>query len=307
MGAIEKFDEKAASTVTLDQWAAFVAVVETGGFGAAAQMLRKSQSSISYAIKRLETALALKLLRPEGRRAVLTEHGDLMYRRARSLLSENQRLTRYAAELQRGLGGQIRLGVDVIFPVQAVLGAVRELWREDPSTRVLIVESALSGTDELLLNREVDLAVTARVPTGFMGTRLGSLALVPVASHDHPLSRHEGPLSEQVLRGERQVVVRDAGRSRQVDVGWLGAEHRLTVSNFRTSVEAVRLGLGFAWLPLPAVSEDLARGRLTELELQFGGRRSADVFLVYADRENASASLLQLGERLSQHAPVVMS
>jgi len=71
---------------SLEQWQAMLAVVEEGGYARAAEALGKSQSAISYAIGRLEEALQVRVFRLQGRRAVLTEAGELLYHRARRLL-----------------------------------------------------------------------------------------------------------------------------------------------------------------------------------------------------------------------------
>ena len=48
--------------ITLEQWRALLAVVDEGGYAAAAEALDKSQSAISYAIQKLETTLDLSLI-----------------------------------------------------------------------------------------------------------------------------------------------------------------------------------------------------------------------------------------------------
>ena len=60
------------SQVTLEQWQALIAVVEHDGYAQAAEALSKSQSSVSYAIQKLETALGLRAFKIKGRKAELT-------------------------------------------------------------------------------------------------------------------------------------------------------------------------------------------------------------------------------------------
>lgn len=58
--------------ISLEQWAAFKAVVDEGSYAKAAEMLNKSQSAISYAISRLNDLLPSPALVLEGRKAVLS-------------------------------------------------------------------------------------------------------------------------------------------------------------------------------------------------------------------------------------------
>ncbi len=72
-----------APRITLDQWKILQAVIDHGGYAQAAQALHCSQSSISYNIARMQEQLAMPLLRIEGRKAVLTETGEILLRRSR--------------------------------------------------------------------------------------------------------------------------------------------------------------------------------------------------------------------------------
>ena len=68
--------------VTLEQWRAFLAVVDAGGYARAAEVLNKSQSSVSYAVAQLEAALDVKVFQLQGRKAVATPAGDRQHRLA---------------------------------------------------------------------------------------------------------------------------------------------------------------------------------------------------------------------------------
>ena len=45
--------------ITLDQWAALVAVVEAGGYAQASALLHRTQSTVTYTIKKLEELLGV--------------------------------------------------------------------------------------------------------------------------------------------------------------------------------------------------------------------------------------------------------
>src|SRR5262249_8173870 len=135
------------------------------------------------------------------------------------------------------------------------------------STRLEIVETVLSGTTEALLRREVDLAIMGPVPPGFLGTRLMPIEFIAVANPLHPLHVLGRPLTLDDLKGHRQIVVRDSGSKRRLDAGWLGAEERWTVSHLKTSIEMLKAGLGFAWVPREHIWAELEAGTLRPLPL----------------------------------------
>ena len=77
-----------APRVTLDQWRTLQAVVDQGGFAQAADVLHRSQSSVSYTVARMQEQLGVPLLRIDGRKAVLLERGGDEVRRRRLLVRQ---------------------------------------------------------------------------------------------------------------------------------------------------------------------------------------------------------------------------
>ena len=71
-----------APRITLEQWRALQAVVEAGGYAQAAEVLHKTQSTLTYAVQKIERLLDLKVFEIRGRKAGLTEPGQVLYRRA---------------------------------------------------------------------------------------------------------------------------------------------------------------------------------------------------------------------------------
>ena len=287
--------------VSLEQWRALLAVVDAGGYAAAAEALDKSQSAVSYAIQKLETALEVRVFRLEGRRAVLTEVGEILYRRAQALVEEASRLETSAESLSRGVEAQLYIAVDAIFPMWLLLQCLDAFAQEFPETRVELLETVLSGTDETLLQHQVDLAITPRVPPGFIGDALMRARFVAVAHPDHPLHHLGRPLVFQDLRRHRQLVVRDSG-SRRMDAGWLGAEQRWTVSHLSTSIRAAAMGLGFAWYPEEKIRDELSSGTLKRLSMTEGEERFADLYLVYAEADYAGPAARRMGEIIRQES-----
>ncbi len=136
--------------ITLDQWAALVAVVEQGGYGPASERLHRTQSTVTYTIKKLEDQLGLKVFERQGRRAALTAAGQVLYRRGKSLLDDAARLERSAAGLAQGWEAEVRLAVEAIFPTWLLLRALADFGREHPAIRIELIEAVLGGVEEAL-------------------------------------------------------------------------------------------------------------------------------------------------------------
>src|SRR5690606_17774580 len=192
--------EAATPRVTLEQWRCLAAVVEAGGYAQAAARLHKSQSSVTYAVQRLEALLDVKAFEVRGRKAVLTATGEMLYRRARMLLDEAGGLERAAGKLSAGCEAEITLAVEVLFPTWLVLRCLVLFGAESPSTRVELYETVLTRGPEALRERDVDLALTPHVPPGFDAEPLMPVRFVPVAHPAHPLHRLGRTLVPRDLR-----------------------------------------------------------------------------------------------------------
>ena len=281
--------------VSLEQWRALLAVVDAGGYAQAAAVLHKSQSAVTYAVQRMEALLKVKIFEVIGRKAQLTSTGKVLYRRAQALLEEAGALEGAAGTLAAGWEPELRLSVEIIFPTWLLLQCFARFGEEQPQTRIELYENVLSGTEEALLQRKVDLAICSRVPPGFMGDPLMRLRFIAAAHPDHPLHKLGRQLTRQDLRKHRHLIIRDTGSQRRSG-SWLGAEQSWTVSQKATSIHAAVMGQGFAWFPEETVRGELQCGELKALPLREGGERSGDLYLVYADRDYAGPGALRLAE-----------
>jgi DNA-binding transcriptional LysR family regulator len=288
---------------SLDQWAALALVVDRGGFAQAAAALHKSQSAVSYGISRLQEALDLPLLVIQGRKAVLTEHGQALLKRARPLLRDLDTLEELARALKQGWEPELKLMVDAAFPRERLLAIVGELQSLCPHTSLQVSDAVLSGAEEAITLRLADVVVTTRLPADALGELLTHVTFIAVAAPRHPLFRHERPLGLDDLVREVQVVVRDSGVSRPRDDGWLGAERRCTVNSLEASLATVKAGLGYAWLPEHMVSEPLQLGLLRELPLTMGGTRAVPLNLVLVRPETAGPAARAAVELFQRHRP----
>ena len=279
--------------ITLDQWSALVAVVEAGGYAQASSRLHRTQSTVTYTIKKLEDLLEVKVFELKGRKAVLTPIGEVLYRRGRVLVDEARRLERTAAELARGWEPEIRVVADIIFPTWLLLECLAAFGEEHPQIRIELIESVLGGTEDALTEGRADLAIGGIVPGGFLGDPLMQVRFVCAAAPSHPLHQLGRTLTLDDLRQHRHLVVRDSGALRSRSGGWLN-EQRWTVTSKATSIRAACMGLGYAWYPEESIREELESRRLVPLPLEEGRERFVTLYLVYADRDTAGPGVRQL-------------
>lgn len=292
---------------TLEQWRVLQAIVQYGGYAQAAEALHRSQSSVSYMVARLQEQLGLDLLVIEGRKARLTEHGKTLLTEAGGVLDNAYRLEQRARILQQGMESEVRLTVDVAFPTHLLVQALEQFMAWAGPTRLQLNEEVLSGADEALLEQTADIVIGTRVPSGFLGNLLFDVHMVAVASPSHPLHLLKRELTSEDLKPHLQVVLRDSGVNQPRDDGWLGAEHRWTVTGLSTSVAMVEAGLGYAWLPSHLIQKQIQEGALWPLPLVTGRSRRVPLYLVFACPALAGPATHKLAEILQGVAEQTLS
>ncbi|MCM8595763.1 LysR family transcriptional regulator [Accumulibacter sp.] len=280
--------------ISLEQWRTLVAVVDAGGYAAAAKALHKSQSAVTYAVQKIESLLGVGVFAIQGRKAVLTPTGEMLYRRALALVNQAGEVERAARRLSAGWEAEIGLAVEIIFPGRLLLDCLARFGDESPHTRLEIIESVISGTPEALLTGQADLAITPRVPPGFLGTPLIRLRLVAVASPGHPLHRLGRTLTHDDLAQHRHLAVRESGSLRSRHTTTVEVEQRWTFSTLASSIAAACRGDGFAWYPEQSIGDELATGRLRPLLLHGAEERFAELYLVVADPDGAGPGVRRL-------------
>ena len=282
-----------APRVTLDQWRTLQAVVDHGGFAQAAEVLHRSQSSVSYTVARMQDQLGVPLLRIDGRKAVLTEAGGVLLRRSRQLVKQASQLEDLAHHMEQGWEAEVRLVVDAAYPNARLVRALTAFMPQSRGCRVRLREEVLSGVEEVLLEGVADLAISSFNIPGYLGTELSTVEFIAVAHPDHALHRMQRVLHFQDLESQLQVVIRDSGRQQPRDVGWLGSEQRWTVGSLATATAFVGSGLGFAWLPRHMIERELKEGVLKPLPLDQGGDRHP-VFYLYANKDKPLGPATQI-------------
>lgn len=282
--------------ISLDQWRSLNAVVETGSYAQAASILNRSQSSVSYHIARLQDLLGIEVFRIVGRKARLTEHGEVLYRRSQQLLREAEQLEQLAHTLEQGWESEINLVVDAAFPTGLLMQALKQFEPQSKGTRVQLNEVVLSGAEDALVEGNADLVIGASSPAGFLGDHLITIDFIAVANPAHALHKLNRPITADDIEKHLQVIIRDSGYIKKMDFGWLQANHQWSVSSIDTAVTAISNGLGFGWLPRHIISSYIDNQNLKALPLREGQQYRASLQMIYGDSENAGPATRTLAE-----------
>jgi DNA-binding transcriptional LysR family regulator len=232
---------------------AFVEVVRQGSFSKAAKAVFATQSTVSKAVKQLEEELGVLLLDRIGHRTRLTAAGEIVYRRAASMLVEREDLVAELDDLRGLKRGSLRIGFSVGSSIlfAPLFATYRHRY---PGIDVRIAVHGNERLEELLLTGELDLAgMLLPLRRELQWQDVYTEPLVVLMPNDHPLAQKkkieltslsESPfilfeedsgINQVILDAcqRRGIATRVVARSRQIDF----------------IVELVALGLGVAFLP----------------------------------------------------------
>jgi DNA-binding transcriptional LysR family regulator len=253
---------------TLDQFAVFVAVIDQGGFAAAARKLNRAQSAITYAIQKLEEQTGLALFDRSGYRPVLTEAGAALLPRARRVLDALVDYQQQARGIAGGLEAELSLVVDMLAPIAPLADALREMHMVFPTVQVRVVVESFGTTPQFLARGDADLALLPQTMalTDCESNRYGEVELVAVAAPAHPLAELPSPITSELLRDHVQLVLASKAAVQGEHASGVHATNRWYLTDLAAKRELLLAGAGWGSMPAHLVAEDLAAGRLVALE-----------------------------------------
>jgi DNA-binding transcriptional LysR family regulator len=283
---------------TLDQWEALHAVVQWGGFGPAAAHLNRSQSTISYAIRRLQEQIGIRVFELVGRRARLTESGRALLADLEPLLSGFVSLEGRARALASGGESEIGLAVDSIFPNERLFWALAEFTRLYPHVRLKLHQGVFIASADAFATHGADLCITGLMPREYSSKPILDIRLLAVARANHPLlQKHRQLTTADLMQHLMMVIERPEGPAPRTQPR-SPSQRYLAVDSIEAGIDAVRSGLCFGWLPIYRIRSYLSSGEMIPLLLPIGGERIRRLSLVFANmsstgqEKNALANLL---------------
>ncbi|EIC86273.1 LysR family transcriptional regulator [Serratia sp. M24T3] len=272
---------------TLEQWIVLQTVVNEGSYAQAADVLYRSQSSVSYALASLQQRLGLPLLQIVGRKAELTEQGRALLSQAQPLITAFAQLEARAVGLRQGVKTQISLVVDAVFPKENLFLSLQVFQQQFPDTRLQLTEILRNETDRQLQERAADLYITTQPAENALNSRwLMDVDFVPVAAREHPLLLKPDTLTHAELAHYPLITLvdrdsqRDEKRKASQTVNW-------SFTTIETAIEAIVHGVGYGWVPLHVVQQRINSGELVRLPLGERAVRKTALYLTYNSEQHS--------------------
>lgn len=242
----------------------FMAVVETGHFGRAAEMCHVSQPTLSTQIRKLEDELGTPLLERTSRRVVLTGVGREVAKQAKLVLAQVAQLKATATAVQGLLSGPLRLGA---FPTLGpyILPDLMPLLREHaPDLKPYLIEEKTAELLTRLRDGRLDAALLA-LPLDADDLKIAPLFREPFVAAlplNHPLARKR-QLDVHSLADQELLLLEDGHcfREQALEIcRRVGAgEEEFNATSLETLRHMVAAGMGITLLPALATRENSAQ------------------------------------------------
>ncbi len=289
---------------SLDDLAAFAAVVREGSFTKAAAKLGISQSALSQTIRQFEARLGVRLLARTTRSVAPTEAGDRLKKVVAPRLEEIETELASLRELRQKPTGTVRITATEFAIDSILLPKLTPVMRENPDLKVeFIVDYGLSN----IVADRYDAGVRSgeQVAKDMIAVRIAPdmrMAVVGAPSYfkGHPepkkpqdlvfhncinlrLPTHSSLYAWEFEKGHRELKVR--------------VEGQLTCNGTAQLLSGAIASLGLAYVPEGMVETHIAKGRLKRVLADWCAPFSG-YHLFYPSRRQSSAAFNLVVEAL---------
>jgi DNA-binding transcriptional LysR family regulator len=251
--------------VSLHDYEAFIAVVDTGNLTRAAARLRRSLQSVSRSLSTLEARLGVVLIRRTTRTAQPTEAGLAFHRRVSAALRDVALAEAELSDTSETLRGTLRIAGSAVFVGSYVVPVIRDFSLQHPGVKF---DLRISEEFAEPVRTGVDIMIRiGRLPPSQMRSRkIASLRRVAIASPSYVAERGRPATPTDLAR--HACIVRTSAQDAR---SWTfhaadGSPHRVPVEgvfeadNAHVTMQAALAGMGIAVIPFYHVREAVEAG-----------------------------------------------
>ncbi len=285
---------------------AFIAVVEAGGFSAAARRTGESQPAVSKAIAALEKRLGVALFNRSTRSVTLTDQGQRYYERTKPLVDEMDDADGELTSSTQNVSGLIRIAASATFGRLHVLPLIPDLLSLNPGLRVDLV---LSDLFRDMVEDRIDLAIRVGPveESEAVVRRVASTPLVCVGSRRY-FEKHGIPKTPAELIDHNCLLY--GGLTELAKWSFIGPEGRFSVpvrGNLSSnSVETIRTavvaGVGIGLFAKVSLADELSHPDIITIFDEFV-RDVRDISLVWPTRRFIPARVRRVTDFLTVAIP----
>jgi DNA-binding transcriptional LysR family regulator len=273
----------------------FVTVVSRGSFTRAADTLETSPANVTRYVNELEAHLGTRLLNRTSRKLSLTEGGEILYARCKSILddvAETEGLVSSASVEPRG---RLRINAPVSFGILQLAPLWPEFMRKYPRVEldVTLIDRVVDIVEEGYdLAIRISRAGSANQAARKLATSRNILCASPayLARWGHPaapadLIEHRCIGYSYAATGDEWQLIDSDSKAHSVKVNC-----HMHSNNGDTARAAALAGQGVIWQPTFLIGDDLRAGKLVRVLPEYR-LPDIDVLALYPSRRHLSAKI----------------
>jgi DNA-binding transcriptional LysR family regulator len=290
----------------------FAAVVEHGGFSAAARALGVPKSRLSKRVALLEERLGVRLLQRTTRRFAVTEVGERFHAHCRAMLEEAQAAQDAVDELRAEPRGIVRVSCPVALAQTVVAHVLPDFLALYPKVQVRVVATNRRVD---VINEGFDIAIRVRTKLdtdAALVMRSFGQSRVLLAANPKFLDENGRPETPEQLErlpllsqfehdGAQVLELLDASGAKVT----VEMRARLICGEFGVLYEAAKRGMGVTALPEFVCAPAIARGEL-EVVLPAWSMPQGMAHFVYPSRRGLLPSVRAFVDFLADKLPDTM-
>ncbi|QQN61261.1 LysR family transcriptional regulator [Bradyrhizobium diazoefficiens] len=292
----------------LNDFLSFLAVARERNFTRAAAKLGVSQSALSHAVRGLEARLGVRLLARTTRSVAPTAAGERLLQTIGPRFDELETELAEMSELRDKPAGTIRITAGEHAAETLLWPAIEKVLPAYPDIRIeLVTDYAL--TDIVAERYDAGVRLGEQVAKDMVAVRIGPDVRMAVVGSPSYFAKRGAPKKPQDLTDHNCINIRlptrggtyawefeKRGRALRVRV-----DGQLVFNNMAMRMNAVRAGLGLAYMPEDQVKADVERGRLVQV-LEDWCAPFSGYHLYYPSRRQPTPALSILVESLRYRA-----
>lgn len=252
---------------TIEELVAFITIVDTGSFVAAAEHLKQTPSGMSRSLTRLEAKLGVTLLERTTRKLKLTQEGQQFLIKARKILNELNAAEEDLQKSDQGTAGLIRIDSATPFVLHVIAPLMHKFRKCYPD-----IEIEINSNDQVidLLQHKTDVAFRfGKLNDSSLHAKLVCKSrLYIVASPEYLAIKGTPTQPEQLEHHDLIGFTRpDYINNWPIKVGdeYFFAQAHIKASSGETVRQLTVRGHGIARLSEFEIWKDIQEGRLTAL------------------------------------------
>jgi len=273
----------------------FVEVVRKNGFARAAEALDTSPANVTRYVSDLEAHLGTRLLNRSSRKLSLTESGEALYERARTILDDVAEAEAASSSTTLHPRGTLRINAPLSFGVLHLAPLWPRFLKRYPDIEL---DVALSDRVVDLVEEGYDLAIRiSRVPANAYAARKLATSQNIVCAAPAYLRKHGKPKTPADLLAHACIGYRYSATADEWNfLDRQGRAHAVKVpcvmhtNNGDTARAAALGGAGIIWQPKFLIGDDLRTGRLVGLLPDYR-MPDIDILALYPSRRHLSAKV----------------